>query len=103
MISPDNAKMPEYEVGGCGYECIDSLNCPYEVCIHDDPRIARMSINAYSGCDIESLTGRQRAEYIRALHHRGLMIEDIIKMTGIPYKKVWTTLSVKTQKGNSKA
>jgi hypothetical protein len=34
---------PVYETGGCGGECDDPFNCPYPVCILDDPTLLRMT------------------------------------------------------------
>ena len=91
----NNARMTGYEREGCGYDCIDSLNCPYAVCIHDNPRIAHINANVD---DIKSLSTHQRMNYIRILSKQGLSIEDIIGATGIPYQKVWTALATPTHK-----
>jgi hypothetical protein len=87
-------RLAAYEVEGCGYACVDSLNCPYEVCIHDNSRVAR----TYPHADL--LTVRQRAAYIRTLGKRGYTISEIIKTTGAPYKIVWRALSTSGYKAS---
>jgi len=82
-----DAKLTKYEVEGCGYDCVDSLNCPYKVCIHDDSRVARLSST------VALLSTHQRASYIRSLGKKGYVISEIISMTGIPYRIVWRALS----------
>ena len=100
MPTKHNTKMTDYEVGGCGYACTDSLNCPYDECIYDNPRIARMSMDTYDGYEAAELSGRDQINYILILHRQGLTIEEIIKMTRIPYRKVWNALSSKSYKDN---
>ena len=59
-----------------------------------------MSMDTYDGYEAAELSGRDQINYIRILHRQGLTIEEIIKMTRIPYRKVWNALSSKSYKDN---
>jgi DNA invertase Pin-like site-specific DNA recombinase len=76
-----NVGYPKYEAGGCGGRCVDSLHCPYDVCLYDNRRL---------------LTQAHRElliERTQALRDAGVKVSEIAKQEGCTVRQIHRRLN----------
>ena len=79
-----DVEYPKYEPGGCGGECVDSLNCPYEVCLHDSRRCLT---------EANRIKLQERAEKLR---DSGMSVSQIAEHEGCTVRQIHRRLNTTT-------
>jgi len=71
-----NTKAAKYNLG-CGGECVDSLNCPYEVCLHDQKDVS-----------VRTKQAEARREKVAVLWRSGMTYTEMAKELGVQQRTI---------------